>query len=96
MNESWQKPVMDQKIFKMDLSVGTVSAYLLCCSLADAGTTVSTKNLSTVWNGTQEELTGALHQLEKNGIVQPILSEYQKENAVYRLMPSQNWNTPGD
>jgi len=93
MNESWQKPAMDQKIFKMNLSVGTVSAYLLCCSLADTGTTVSTKNMTHVWNGTKEDLLRALKRLEKSGIVQSILSD-QEENTVYRLMPAQGWNGP--
>jgi len=94
MDESWQKPAMDQKIFEMNLSVGTVSAYLLCCSLADAGTTVSTKNLTHVWNGTKEELLRALKQLEKSGIVQSILSACQEENTVYRLVPAQRWVKP--
>ncbi len=93
MNEFWQKPAMDQKIFKMNLSVGTVSAYLLCCSLADAGTTVSTKNLTHVWNGTKEALTGALRQLEKNGIIQCVLTDYP-DNTVYKLVHAQYWNGP--
>ncbi len=94
MNEPRQKPAMNQKIFKMGLPVTTVSAYLLSCSLADADTPVSTKNLSKVWNGTRKELRQALKQLEKKGIVRSILSDYQ-ENTVYKFIDAQDWNGPG-
>lgn len=93
MDEPRQKPAMSQKIFKMGFSVTTISAYLLCCSLADMGTPVSTKNLDTVWNGTNQELLGALKQLEKAGIIQCILTDHQ-ENAVYKLLDAQDWKGP--
>jgi len=82
---------MDQKIFKMRFSVTAVSAYLLCCSLADTDTSISTKNLANVWNGTRKESIGALQQLEKSGIIQCILTDHQ-ENTVYKLIDAQDWN----
>lgn len=89
MNEPRQKPSMNQKIFKMGLPVTTISAYLLCCSLADADTPVSTKNLSKVWNGTRKELPEALKLLEKKGIIRSILSDDQG-NSVYKLIYAQD------
>jgi len=82
---------MSQKIFKMGFSVAAISAYLLCCSLADTATPISIKNLSNIWNGTREELLRALKQLEKNGILQCILTDHQ-ENMVYKLIDAQDWN----
>ncbi len=82
---------MSQKIFKMGFSVATVSAYLLCCGFADTATPISIKNLSNVWNGTREELLRALQQLEKNGIVQCILTD-NRENMFYKLIDAQGWN----
>jgi len=45
MNQHTRQPAMSQKIFNIGLSVETVSVYLLCCSLADADTVISTKSL---------------------------------------------------
>ena len=91
MNESRSTPAMSQKIFKMGFSVTAVSAYLLCCNLADTDTPISTKNLANVWNGARKELIGALKQLEKSGIIQCILTDHQ-ENTVYKLIDAQDWN----
>ena len=84
---------MSQKIFKMGFSVTAVSVYLLCCGLTDSGAPVSTKNLSEIWNGTGEELLLGLKQLEKNGILQCILSDHQRK-TVYKLVNAQDWNAP--
>jgi hypothetical protein len=51
---------MNQMIFKIGLPVGTVSVYLLCCSLADAGKRITTGNLLEIWNGTKEALNESL------------------------------------
>ena len=37
MNNNSVGPAMSQKIFSMNLGVETVSLYLLCCAVADAG-----------------------------------------------------------
>ncbi|MGD8449339.1 MAG: hypothetical protein PVF36_08915, partial [Desulfobacterales bacterium] len=60
MNSQNHRPSMNQKIFKMGLSVETVSVYLMCCSLADTDTTISTKKLSEIWNGTRASLIEGL------------------------------------
>lgn len=61
--------LMDQKIFKMDLSVAAVSAYLAVCGLADGGTPLTLDVLADVWGGSEEELASGICELEKRGIL---------------------------
>ena len=81
---------MNQKIFQTDLSTESISAYLLCCGLADAGRTVSTKNLMEIWNSSKEALLKSLEDLERKRIVQKTLSDLE-ENAVYELTDVHTW-----
>jgi predicted transcriptional regulator len=81
---------MNQKIFKMGLSVETVSVYLMCCSLADTDTTISTKKLSEMWNSTRSSLIEALKDLETRNILRRIISD-RAENTVYILSDVKNW-----
>jgi hypothetical protein len=84
-----------QKIFEIGLSVETVSLYLLCRGLHDAGKTISTKNLMEVWNGSKEEFVSGLKILCDKKIVQKIISdvknEEKEEQAVYRLTDVHQW-----
>ena len=81
---------MNQMIFKLDLSVETISVYLLCCSLEDMGEVISTKNLSNVWNSTNDLLNKGLDNLEKKNIVSKIISD-RTENSVYKLQETSKW-----
>ena len=90
MNSQNQTPSMNQKIFDLGLSVETISAYLLCCSLADAGTVVSTKNLTEMWNSTKESLIDGLQDLETRDILRKIISD-RAGNNVYQLSDVKNW-----
>ncbi len=81
---------MDQKIFNIGLSVETVSLYLLCCGLADAGGTISKKNILEIWNSSEEELRDGLHKLEEKNILLKILSD-GKENDIYKLVDVKQW-----
>jgi predicted transcriptional regulator len=81
---------MSQKIFKLGLSVETVSVYLMCCSLADTDTTISTKKLSEMWNSTRSSLIEALKDLETRNILRRIISD-RAENTVYMLSDVKNW-----
>lgn len=83
-------PTMSRKIFTMALSVETVSVYLLCCSLADSDTVISTKNLLEIWNSTREALLEGLKNLEKNNIILGIISD-QEKNTVYKLTDNTTW-----
>ncbi|MGD2150762.1 MAG: hypothetical protein PVF99_09160 [Desulfobacterales bacterium] len=90
MNSQNQTPSMNQKIFKMGLSVETVSVYLMCCSLADTDTTISTKKLFEIWNSTRASLFEGLKDLETRNILRRIISD-RAGNNVYQLSDVKNW-----
>jgi hypothetical protein len=90
MNVKNDPPAMKQMIFKMGLSMETISVYLLCCAFSDSGSTISTKNLSGVWNGDRETLLAGLNALEKRNILLKIIS-VENENNVYRLTAVDQW-----
>ena len=90
MNPENKKPAMSQKIFDMGLSVEAVSIYLLCCSLADSDTVISTKNLFGVWNSTKEALLQGLANLEEKHILIKIISDCE-ENDVYKMADVKDW-----
>jgi len=69
MNHDSTKPAMSQKIFSMDLDVETVSLYLLCCAVIDAGAAITTAALGEKWNGTQEALIRQMVRLEEMNIL---------------------------
>jgi predicted transcriptional regulator len=81
---------MSQKIFKLGLSVETVSVYLMCCSLADTDAPISTKKLSEMWNSTRASLLGGLKDLETRNILRRIISN-RSGNTVYKLSDVNDW-----
>jgi hypothetical protein len=81
---------MNQMIFKMGLPVETVSVYLLCCSLADAGKRITNGNLLEIWNGTKEALNESLSNLEARNIVIRTISDGHEKN-VYRFAAGCEW-----
>lgn len=92
MNTDNKTKSMDQKIFNIGLPMETVSLYLLCCGLADAGSTISKKNILKIWNSSEEELKDCLHTLEEKNILLRILSD-GKEHDVYKLTEVEQWRT---
>ena len=91
MNSKNQPPAMNQKIFDSGLSVETISVYLICCSLTDNGTIISTKTLSRMWNSTRASLQEGLRRLEEGNIIRRIISDSDGNN-VYRLSDAKDWN----
>jgi hypothetical protein len=81
---------MDRKVFSMGLSVESTSAYLLCCALADAARTISSRNLLAVWNGSPETLRESLEALERRRIIRRILDDGEGAD-VYRLCDPAGW-----
>jgi hypothetical protein len=69
MNGNSTQPAMSRKIFTMDLDVEAVSLYLLCCALADAGTTITRETLAQKWNGNGTGLDRELRRLEERQII---------------------------
>jgi hypothetical protein len=92
MDSQNQTPTMNQKIFTMGLSVETVSVYLLCCNFRDNGTTISTKNLSSMWNGEESSLFEGLKELEERNILRKIISD-KEENDIYQIAHVEKWTT---
>ena len=91
MDSQSQTPAMNQKIFNLDLSVETVSVYLICCNLSDNNTVISTKNLSSMWNGTETLLIQGLKDLEEMNILRKIISDREEKN-IYQLSDIKDWN----
>ena len=90
MNSQNRTPAMNQKIFNLGLSVDTVSVYLICCSIADTDTTISTNKLSEMWNSTRASLLKGLKDLETRNILRRIISD-GAGNIVYKLSDVKNW-----
>ncbi len=90
MDSQNQTPAMNQEIFSLDLSVETVSVYLICCNLSDNNTAISTKNLSSMWNGTEALLIEGLKDLEERNILRKIISDGEEKN-IYQLSDIKDW-----
>jgi hypothetical protein len=90
MDSQNQTPAMNQEIFNLDLSVETVSVYLICCNLSDNNTVISTKNLSSMWNGTEALLIEGLKDLEERNILRKIISDGEEKN-IYQLSDVKDW-----
>jgi len=78
-------PAMNQKIFSLGLAVETISAYLLCCALADEGRTITPDALGHVWAADAEALETALGELADHAILAP------DADGTYRLLPVADW-----
>jgi hypothetical protein len=89
-HDSDNATTMNQMIFKIGLPVETVSVYLLCCSLADAGKQITTGNLIEIWNGTKAALHESLGNLEARSIITRIISDGHEKN-VYKLSAVCEW-----
>jgi hypothetical protein len=90
MNDLKSRSVMSREIFQLGLAVETTSLYILCCGLADDQSTISTKNIRNIWNGTDEALSRGLVELEEKNILRKVLSDRQ-ENCIYQLVASDKW-----
>jgi len=90
MDSQNQTPAMNQEIFNLGLSVETVSVYLICCNLSDNNTVISTKNLSSMWNGTETLLIKGLEDLEERNILRKIISDREEKN-IYQLSDVKDW-----
>jgi hypothetical protein len=90
MSISLEHAAMNQKIFQMGLSTETVSLYLLCCSLAESGSTLSAKNLLEIWNASPEAMDTSFLELEDRGIVTKIISD-GKSHHIYKLNDGDIW-----
>lgn len=84
------QPTMNQKIFDLGLSTEAVSLYLLCCHLQDTHTTMSRSNITSLWNGSEEALSGGIDELGRRQILMGIISS-DAGITVYRLNDADDW-----
>jgi DNA-binding MarR family transcriptional regulator len=91
MPEPIAGPSMRQKIFSLNLDVETVSLYLLCCAVADAGAAVTVEALADKWNGDQVSLKRELKRLEQKNIIRRKQSEAEAL-AQYQLIDDDQWS----
>ncbi len=81
---------MSQKIFSMNLGVETVSLYLLCCAVADAGAAITRTTLQDKWNGDRTALERELRRMEERNILCRDDAEAQGD-SVYRMVEEERW-----
>ena len=90
MNRNSVGPTMRQKIFSMNLGVETVSLYLLCCAVADAGAAITRATLEGKWNGNRATLEQELRRLASRNILNSEGDDSQGE-PVYRMVDEKKW-----
>jgi predicted transcriptional regulator len=84
-------PAMRQKIFSMDLAVETVSLYLLCCAVTDAGAAITRDTLADKWNGDRDSLEQELRRLEQRNIISRKEGEGQP-SPLYQMVDEARWS----
>ena len=90
MDRSDARPAMNQAIFSAGLPVETVSLYLLCCGLAEAGARISKADLLEIWNSSEAALTRGLDELESLNILRKILTD-RESRSIYRMTEHSDW-----
>jgi hypothetical protein len=61
---------MNQQIFNTGLGMETISLYLLCCGLIDAGLSASLDRIKERWNSSEDVLEKGLQELLGKRILQ--------------------------
>jgi hypothetical protein len=90
MHHHPNQPAMSQKIFSMNLDVETVSLYLLCCAVADAGAAITRSTLQEKWNGSRAALERELDRLAARNILRRD-DTMDEDEAVYRVEDEKKW-----
>jgi hypothetical protein len=91
MHHHPKQPSMNQKIFSMNLDVETVSLYLLCCAVADAGAAITRSTLQEKWNGSGDALERELEKLLSRNILCRD-DTTNGEEVTYRVEDERKWD----
>jgi hypothetical protein len=83
-------PAMSQKIFSMNLAVETVSVYLLCCAVTDAGAPITVEAVADKWNGEIAGLEAELERLENKNIIRRT-NRGDQSSTVFQLVDDEHW-----
>lgn len=81
---------MHQGIFSRGLPTTTVSLYLLCCGLLDAGQKVTHSAISDRWNAGEDQLAACLEALIADGILATADNSPGDEQEFIVMTPA-NW-----
>ncbi|MEN6437893.1 MAG: hypothetical protein ABFD97_04875 [Syntrophobacter sp.] len=91
MNPMRSNPMnLDRMIFEFNASVYATSLYILICSHLDEGERPTLEQARGVWNGTEESLVQAAHELIDLGILQPMNIPFDNNRPLY-LNPRERW-----
>ena len=82
-------PTMNQQIFHIGLEMETVSLYLLCCGLIDAGLAASLDRIKERWNSSEQELEKCLQELIEKRILQK--DTFESEGDVFIVTQPHEW-----
>jgi hypothetical protein len=93
MDSPQRPPSREQRIFDLGLGVETVSLYLLCCGLTDAGQRLSLDTITPAWNLDRIALIDNLDVLIRHGILEADRAP-DDEAARFELRPATHWNSP--
>lgn len=81
---------MDRAIFDLNLNVEATSLYILTCALLDQGEAPTLERIRLQWNGNEQDLSTAVHELLEHNVVtasQPI-----RQDEPLKVNPSNQWN----
>lgn len=90
MESDHQTPSREQRIFELKLPTETISLYLLCCGIKDAGISLTTKNILERWNGSEEVFQKSMKDLEDRNIISRILSG-AGNNDAFQIKDVHGW-----
>jgi hypothetical protein len=82
--------MIDRAIFDSGLSVESISLYLLCCGLIDAGIGSSLETIRARWTASEEALQQSLDELVEKRILLPPSAESEPE-AEFRPADRCEW-----
>jgi hypothetical protein len=80
---------MDRTIFHLKASVPATSLYILICSLMDEGEAPTLDRARTLWNGSEDDLNGAIRELTDRKILEPL--PQTMNGGPVRLNLGLNW-----
>ena len=87
-------PSRHEHIFHRGLPTETVSLYLLCCGLVDAGIQATRVTLGERWNAGADQLTASLEALLADGII-AVEDGTEGPDASFIVTPPDHWRRLG-
>lgn len=84
---------MDQRIFRMGLSVEAISIYLLACALTDAGETATQTSIGLRWNGSAEELADGISLLVDRKVFTAMVDTDSDREPAFVIAAPDAWTS---